>query len=482
MSDREKALRAERILKKLLDQKAFNSLSFYKPYPKQQEFHDMGLVKTERLLRAGNQLGKTEAGANEMAYHLTGQYPDWWLGRTWDRPIRAWAAGLTGLMTRDVVQKKLIGDFGQFGSGSIPRNCLDREKMTLARGVSDLFDTIPVRHVSGGWSLLRLKTVEQGREKFQGDAIDLEWFDEEPPLDVYLEALARLTTTDGMAYITFTPLKGETDVILRFLGENVPAQCGSVTMTVKDAAHMTPERIKAAMSRYPEWQHAARLNGEPMQGAGRVFRCPEENISCEPFEIPHHWHLIWGIDFGLNHPFAAVLLAWDKDNDVLYVIHTIRMKDSLPLDHVNAMKVRDVPVAWPQDGTQRKEYEGQLVPLAKIYKAHGLLMQDHHATFADGSNSTEVGITEMDERMRTNRFKVFSSCTNWFEEYRGYHRDEEGLLVKLRDDLMSATRVGVMAKRGARVQRRWLAQVQGKSGGRFANGANTNEFGFNTRS
>lgn len=478
MTARDDALRAERILKKLVDRRLENALDFYKPYPKQREFHDMGSFKSERLFRAGNQLGKTEAGANEMAMHLTGRYPDDWLGHRWDRPIRAWAAGITGLQTRDVIQKKLIGDFGQFGHGSIPKECLDREKMTLARGISDLFDTIPVKHVSGKWSLLRLKTYEQGREKFQGDTQDLIWFDEEPPMDVYLEALARLTTTDGIAYITFTPLKGATDVVLRFTGDNVPEQCGEVQMTMRDAAHMTEARIKLALSKYPEWQHAARLNGEPMQGAGRVFRYPEEQIACEPFELPHHWHFIWGIDFGVNHPFAAVLLAWDKDTDTIYVVHTIRMKDCLPLDHVNAMKVRDIPVAWPQDGTQRKEYDGQLMPLAKIYKQHGLKMQDHHATFADGTNATEVGITEMDERMRTNRFKVFSTCTNWFEEYRGYHRDEEGLLVKVRDDLMSATRVGVMAKRGAKIRERWLAQVQGKTSGRFANGSNPNAFGF----
>lgn len=478
MTTRDQALRAERILKQLVDRKANNALDFFKPYPKQQQLFDMTDTKTEVLMRAGNQLGKTEAGAALMAYNLTGRYPDDWLGRRWDKPVKAWAAGITGIQTRDVIQKKLIGDFGSLGTGMIPKECLNRDTMSLARGISDLFDTIPVKHVSGGTSILRLKTYEQGREKFQGDTIDLAWFDEEPPMDVYLETLARMTTTDGLAYITFTPVKGETDVVLRFLGDKVPEQCGVVHMTVRDCPHMTPERVKAALARYPEWQHAARINGDPMQGAGRVFPFDEEDIKCRPFEIPHHWYLLWGIDFGLNHPFAAVLLAWDKDNDIIYIIHTLRMKDKLPIDHVAAMKPRglDIPVAWPQDGTQRKEFEGQLVPLAKIYKHHGLRMQDKHAQFADGSNSTEVGLQEMQERMRSNRFKVFDTETQWFEEYRGYHRDEEGLLVKVRDDLQSATRVGIMAKRGARMRERFIQQATGGTV-KMARGASTDLWG-----
>ena len=39
---------------------------------------------------------------------------------------------------------------------------------------------------------------------------------------------------------------------------------------------------------------------------------------------------------------------------------------------------------------------------------------------------------------------------DWFEEFRTYHR-KDGLIVKLRDDLMSASRIGVMMLRYARV-------------------------------
>jgi hypothetical protein len=77
-----------------------NRLASYRPYPKQAAFHAAGVKHDERLLMAGNQLGKTLAGGFEWAMHLTDRYPDWWKGRVFDRPVRMWAAGVTSESTR----------------------------------------------------------------------------------------------------------------------------------------------------------------------------------------------------------------------------------------------------------------------------------------------------------------------------------------------------------------------------------------------
>ena len=58
---------------------------------------------------AANRFGKTECGAAELAMHLTGRYPNWWRGKRFNKPVRAWAAGVTNESTRDVVQAKLVG-------------------------------------------------------------------------------------------------------------------------------------------------------------------------------------------------------------------------------------------------------------------------------------------------------------------------------------------------------------------------------------
>ena len=53
-----------------------NRLAYYRPYAKQTAFHEAGVSYRERLLMAGNQLGKTVAGGAEAAMHATGRYPD----------------------------------------------------------------------------------------------------------------------------------------------------------------------------------------------------------------------------------------------------------------------------------------------------------------------------------------------------------------------------------------------------------------------
>ncbi|MEN6540884.1 MAG: DNA packaging protein, partial [Mizugakiibacter sp.] len=75
-------------------------LDDYRPYAKQREFHGLGKTKRERLLRAGNQNGKTYCVGAEAAYHLTGLYPPDWNGRKWDRPVVVWASSETGESTR----------------------------------------------------------------------------------------------------------------------------------------------------------------------------------------------------------------------------------------------------------------------------------------------------------------------------------------------------------------------------------------------
>src|SRR5690606_16745961 len=105
-----------------------------------------------------------------------------------------------------------------------------------------------------------------------------------------------------------------------------------------------------------------------------------------------------------------------------------------------------VPTAWPHDGLQTDKGSGE--QLARQYAATGLLMLKDRATFEDGTNGVEAGLMEMLERMQTGRFKVFSHLEDWFGEFRLYHR-KDGKVVKLQDDLMSATRYAVMMKRKA---------------------------------
>lgn len=437
-----------------VERRKFRKKDFWEPYGKQHDFFDTGCHAVERLFMAGNQNGKSVSGAYETALHLTGEYPDDWLGRRYTHPVKAVAAGESSTVVRDVSQTLLCGPPGveaEFGSGFIPRDCF-LDKPSMARGVTDAYDTIQVRHktdgIEDGISILTFKSYEQGRTKFQGTSMDFLWGDEEPPEDVYQEMLARTIATKGMVFITFTPLKGMSNVVMKFVQE--PTKLRTLTtMTIDDALHISDQEKKDIIARFLPHERDARARGVPMMGSGRVFIESEANISEPALEhIPAHWRKLWGVDFGIGHPFAAVLGAWDMDNDVIHILHAIRIADKLPLEHASMMKPIgvNVPIAWPQDGTDRDKASG--VPLADAYKSQGLKMLPTPAMWEGGGNSTEAGILEMSSRFATGRLRIANHLSDVFEEYRLYHR-KDGQLVKIRDDLMSAIRVLVMAKRFA---------------------------------
>lgn len=192
-------------------------------YKKHMEFFEAGKSYRERCALAANRVGKTEGmGGYETALHLTGKYPDWWPGRRFDHPVLFWAAGKTNETTRDIVQRKLFGPVTgsgptkQFaGTGLVYADCIG--KISWKQGVTDLSDTIMVKHVTGGWSELGIKSYQQGRGSFEGTERHGIWMDEEPPLEIYSECLIRTATTNGIVYITFTPLEGTTGTVMMFL-------------------------------------------------------------------------------------------------------------------------------------------------------------------------------------------------------------------------------------------------------------------------
>lgn len=463
------------------DRKTFRAIDYFEPYPKQLAFFALSATKRESLLTSGNQYGKTWSGGAASALHLTGEYPAWWPGRRFSEPVRMWICGETSLKVRDTQQKVLCGTPGvteKFGTGMIPKAAFC-DKPSLSRGVTDAFDTIQVRHKSGGISVGIFKSYDQGRSKFEGETLHAIWDDEEPPMDIYTEQLARITTTAGIIYVTYTSMRGETALTDRFYKQESPDR-GMVTMGLVDAKHIPVADHEKIIAGYPEHERVARVYGGIMRGEGRVFTVPEAAISEPPLEyIPPFWRKLWGVDFGIGHPFGAVLILWDLDTDTIHVHHAIRMQDALPLMHWQAMKLigADVPVAWPKDGADREKSTGE--PLAAQYKKHGAKMLSEHATWPDGSMSTWAGITEMQEREKTGRIKVAAHLTDWFEERRNYHVTRNKLtgnteLVKVKDDLMSATRIAIMMKRFARSVELGAKQVrlsQSDPAARFAVGS-----------
>ena len=450
--------KAVSLISEIQEVKETNKLDWYKPYDYQRSFHsgkdDENHQARQKLLMAANKTGKTFCGAFELAVHLTGQYPDWWDGTRFDRPIKAWAAGNTSANTRDIVQAECLGEPGDeedFGKGAIPKNCiLSKER---SPGIPNAFSTVLVKHLSGKSSKLFFKSYEQGAEQWMGKAVDVVWMDEEPPQPIYSQALRATLKTSGLTYMTFTPEKGVTRVVSSFMNDLKPKQ-QLFHATWDDAPHLDPETKDEILAALPPHERDMRSKGIPVLGSGLVFPVDEDKVLIEPIALEDHWPKIAGIDFGFDHPTAVVWAAWDREEDCVYIYDCYRQAKAPPQVHASAIRTRPhwIPMAWPHDGNRRDSMGNP--GLAEQYRNAGVNMLPFHFEHPPaigekkGGNSVEVGIMEMLQRMENGQFKVFNTLTDWFQEFRMYHR-KDAKIVPIRDDLMAASRYCVMSLRFA---------------------------------
>ena len=440
------------------DREEFNKLEHLDPYPWQRKLFYSSKNNAQTLLMAANRVGKSYSGAANIAFHLTGLYPDDWEGHKWDTPIRAWAAGVSAESTRDILQNELLGlpeNPEMLGSGMIPRHCIGQR--TRKAQVPNAVATVMVKHHTNGkfdgWSKLDFKAFEQGEKKFMGTSQHEIWLDEQPPDGLFTQCITRTANTGGHVTMTFTPEDGVTPVVHQFTKNRKPGMA-LVQATWDDAPHLTTEIKTQLLAVYGEHEREMRSKGIPIFGSGPVFQVPDDQLAIDPFPIPDYWPGIVGLDFGWDHPTAVVWLRWDRDSDTVYVVDVYRQRVTTVAIHAGAIRARDsFPIAWPHDGMTHEKGSG--VSLADQYRQAGLDMLPVHFTnppspgdTGAGNYKVEPGINAMHQAMQQGRFKVFKTCIEWFEEYRMYHR-EKGIIHALDDDLMSATRYAFQSLRYA---------------------------------
>ena len=226
---------------------------------------------------AANRIGKSFSGANEMSYHLTGLYPDWWEGRRYTQPITAWAGGVSNETTRDIVQYELLGspdDPEAFGSGAVPRNKII--KTERKPGVPNAKSVALIQHVTGGNSSLFFKAYEMGVDKWQGRSVDCIWLDEEPSRELYSQAVTRTLDRKGMVYMTFTPESGMTETVAGFMN-NLQSGQSLTNATWDDASesinsmngekgHLNEDVMTQILSSYSPHEREMRRYGRSSMG------------------------------------------------------------------------------------------------------------------------------------------------------------------------------------------------------------------------
>ena len=421
----------------------------YQPYDYQRQFSNASSGHQQKALMAANRIGKSDGGAYEIAMHATGEYPDWYEGRRFSSPPLIVCGGKTNTQVRDVGQSKLLGDASdpeQRGRGFIPAASIGNTSRKA--GIPDALSSVLVKHKSGGNSKISFISYDSGKEGWMGFSADVVWLDEEPPEEIYSQALRSIVDKGGFITMTFTPENGITNVVRQFTNDLKEGQYLQ-NATWDDAPHITGEVKEQILAALPAHEREMRSKGIPVLGSGLIYPVKETDITCEPFVVPDHWPRIAAIDFGYDHPAAWVAAAWDREEDVIYVTDCLKMHKQTPDQQVYKIKQHgggSIPTAWPADGMTAEKGTG--IALKQQYEGLYFLPESFlnpaDPVTGKANRSVEAGIMAILERMKNGKFKIFQHLEELLQELRMYHR-KDGKIVKAFDDAVDAMRYAAMS-------------------------------------
>jgi len=436
-------------------------------YNWQKDFCNSTANNFESCLCAANQIGKTYTGTTIDAFHLMGDYPEDYTGHRFSFAPMCWGLGYSMDKTRDLLQTALFGRYinGEFEGGLVPKSKIVRHES--ATGTPNAMRSVYVKHSSGGVSCIQFWSYSQGHHSLMGDVVDWVHVDEEPrDQKIRPQVLTRTLNGDkglgGRIIYTFTPENGRTELVIMFMDSPSKDQF-FMRKGWDDAPHITKEKKDRMLAQFPAYQRDMRTKGIPMLGHGRIYEFSSDDLMVTPFELPSHWLIGVGMDFGWDHPQAFAKMAWDIDNNIFYLVNCWKASKKDADQAWGATKdwSARVPVAWPHDGLQNEKGRSDSTQQKNHYAKAGFKMMPEHAThppinengqIKTGGNSVEQGILEIRNLKERGQFKIFSNCRDYFEEMEQYHRkepDSNGMskIVKVKDDLLDAARYAYMMRR-----------------------------------
>lgn len=301
----------------LLQRRKDNPLLYAERHFKQSQFYKA--QQTIRALFWGNRVGKTEAGAMEVARYMLGQHEY----RHVDVPVEVWSICPSFDAQAETTQKKLLR--------YIPETEI-ADFTTIRKGI---YSSITLKN----GSIINFKSYEQGRSKFQGAGKRLIWFDEEPPHDIWEECLVRQEAGQTLDIIlTMTPVLGMTWVYDEiFLSTDTSLYYVS-TAGWDDNPWLTEDQ-KNLMSRgLTKDALAVRREGRFNKRVGLVCSWFERSVHLRDYlDLDKSWTFYEVLDGGYSDPAAYLLIGVDNDDGV----HVIDGFRETTLQTADIKRIRD---------------------------------------------------------------------------------------------------------------------------------------------
>jgi phage terminase large subunit-like protein len=419
-------------------------------YPKQLEFFKAGSKYAIRKMLAPNRSGKSLSGGAELAYHATGNYPSWWEGKRFNKPLKIWVGGVDAKSLREGAQNIVLGSEADLGTGLIPKKDIIRTH--TKPGVDGAIDTLWVRYKGDDSriTVISFKSYEEKISSWAAADIDIIWLDEEPDLKLYAECVPRIINTNGILYSTMTPDKGLSETILQWFPEGyitsgaISDDSYCVTFDMDDVPHLTDEEKKRMYDELPPYAREAKYFGRPNAGVGMIYPIHRADIEFKvniatPDEF---WPRGYGMDPGWIKT-AVVWGAYDEKNDVIYIYDEYIMGKENGTLHASAIMARG---SW-MIGVIDKAAKGNNSNVSSENALDFYTQLGLNLVLSDpGHREMEAGIVEVWNRLSTGKLKIASHLQHIFRELNLYRKNDIGEIVTSRGkdgtghDLLDALR------------------------------------------
>lgn len=233
------------------------------------------------------------------------------------------------------------------------------------------------------------------------------WLDEAGQMKymVWIVMQARLGFLEGRALLTTTPyslnwlytefyqrwLKGDKNYdIIQFESISNPYYPKQEFQRAKEA--LSPQLFDM------------RYRGQFRKMEGLVYPDFNRDHIIEPFKIPVEWRRQGAADFGFNNPHVTLKGAVD-DDDILYIYDEWYKSKMLLSVHAECMR----DIRFVGDPSGKREIEELL---------------DLGVRISSGDNDVGVGLQKVNERIRSQRLRIFKTCKNLIDEFEMYHWEE----------------------------------------------------------
>lgn len=199
-----------------------------------------------RIALGGNRIGKSIMGAYECWLAITGKHPY----REFPAKGKLWICATS---------------YGKIQDINLPKFEMFMPSRYRAQSRYNKQEKIWwIRGDDREWKV-QLKSAESGRRAFEGDDIDVMWFDEEMPEEIYTECMIRLIDRRGVWWMTATPVLGTAWLKAKTEDEKIFDVYGSMW----NNPYLPVEEIEAAAKDMTEEEKLVRIEGRYLIMGGK---------------------------------------------------------------------------------------------------------------------------------------------------------------------------------------------------------------------